>query len=327
MAELVDISSFFSDDSSPSIAAQRAAVVDAFRRDLCECGFIRLTGHCIAPAVLQQAFDAAHTFFRSPIELKRTAYSQDRARRGFSDLLHENYASLMGQQAPNDAVEKFRMGPPALPGDAADAYFNCKEGRTHFFPNSWPDDGGSLEPATTSYFQQMEQLSMVLLRIIEAALELDAGYFEGKMSRHTSILAVNYFPTGAREAEEEDRIAPHTDVSLITVVAHQQGGDGLQIRTPDQQWVNVPAEAGQLVLNIGDCLMDWTAGRAKSTVHRVTGNPASGAWQERLSMAYFVTPDHDAILDGVGAQAVGVPYSKWRKKRIKEAMKRLPHSS
>ncbi len=44
---------------------------------------------------------------------------------------------------------------------------------------------------------------------------------------------------------------------------------GLQILTKEQRWMDVPPQAGTMVVNLGDMLERWTNLRYKSTKHRV----------------------------------------------------------
>ena len=44
---------------------------------------------------------------------------------------------------------------------------------------------------------------------------------------------------------------------------------GLQILTKDQKWMDVPPQAGTMIVNLGDKLERWTNLRYKSTKHRV----------------------------------------------------------
>lgn len=325
-APLVDISSWISESGEQ----ERAAVVQAFARDLCETGFIRICGHGVPPQLLEHVLEASKSFFRQPLEVKRLAYSQDRARRGYSDFQCENYASLMGEMEPNDSVEKYRVGRTVDAEESQDEYYKAKEARTHFTANNWPESGDQFREAIEEYYQCMERLANTLLSILEAALRLEPGCLCCHMQKHTSILTLNHFPEEQLRGEVGTRIAAHTDVSMITIVA-QDGKDGLQMKSiKDDSWTGVPAEQGCLVVNIGDCLMDWTAGKAVSTVHRVAHsvNTSSAPPEEmsvsseRLSIAYFVTPEYDAPMDRLLLDGVtkGLTYSKWRKLRIKRAM-------
>ena len=81
----------------------------------------------------------------------------------------------------------------------------------------------------------------------------------------------------------------HTDYGLLTLLARTTVG-GLEVRTPDGSWLDVPAEPGVLVCNIGDMLDRLTEGRYRSTPHRVRNT--SG--RSRLSFPYFFDPSWDA---------------------------------
>ena len=76
---------------------------------------------------------------------------------------------------------------------------------------------------------------------------------------------------------------------MLTLLAQDEHG-GLQVRTPAGAWLDVPAEPGVLVCNIGDMLDRLTEGRYRSTPHRVRN--VTGA--SRLSFPYFFDPSWDA---------------------------------
>ena len=84
--------------------------------------------------------------------------------------------------------------------------------------------------------------------------------------------------------------APHTDSGFVTLLA-QDGVAGLQARSRDGRWVDVPPLEGTLVVNFGQVLEQWSAGRIRATEHRVLG---SG--RERLSIPFFYEARADAIL-------------------------------
>lgn len=59
---------------------------------------------------------------------------------------------------------------------------------------------------------------------------------------------------------------------------------------PIDNWINVPAEKGIFVVNLGDMLDRLTEGRYRSTPHRVLN--MSG--RQRLSFPFFIDPSWDA---------------------------------
>jgi len=90
-------------------------------------------------------------------------------------------------------VEKFRIGPILdRTDDLDDPYFNCKEGRVYYFPNTWPDID-RFNVVMKRYYEAMTELSKSLLWIIEIGLELHHRLLTSSIENHTSILSMNYY--------------------------------------------------------------------------------------------------------------------------------------
>jgi isopenicillin N synthase-like dioxygenase len=304
-----------------------------------------------------------NNFFHQPLEQKKKLLSRDRAKRGYAPLETENFASLIGEKKPNDICEKVRFGPAV---DTDNPYYCSKQGRAHFAPNEWGDESELFRSAITEYYSAMENVTSKLLEIIAIGLGVSACYFGPKMTKHTSILSLNYYPpvamdwtrqphssstTAPGDIDEQSpgtflvplqrhhRIAEHTDVSMITIVNQspptaevpEESWGGLEIKVGSGQWMQVPyipgvciscchkyvamglmQLAGALVVNIGDCLRDWSGGRLQSTLHRValpsplqspltsplprdcTGHTGCIWSSDRVAVAFFASPNFDA---------------------------------
>ena len=76
--------------------------------------------------------------------------------------------------------------------------------------------------------------------------------------------------------------SPHTDWHLITIVLQDEVG-GLQVRSRDGTWLDVPANQGELVLIVGDYLQLLGGGRVRSPVHRVL-LPGEGGSESGLGL-------------------------------------------
>ena len=76
-------------------------------------GFCYIRGTNISKTICEDALQATNTFFHvANEEVRRSCLStKDRARRGYSPINTENFASLIGTVGPNDLVRKFRIGP------------------------------------------------------------------------------------------------------------------------------------------------------------------------------------------------------------------------
>lgn len=157
--------------------------------------------------------------------------------------------------------------------------------------------------AVGGYYRAMERVAEALMRSLARGLGLRPDYFDDSFRRGLSTLRlIRYPPRDVAElALAEDPSvwvefegtrrhlvgAPHTDSGFVTLLA-QDGVAGLQARLRSGEWVDVPPLEGTLVVNFGQVLEQWTAGRIRATEHRVLG---SG--RERFSIPFF----HEARAD------------------------------
>ena len=175
-------------------------------------------------------------------------------------------------------------------------------------PSPLPEDGRlpGWRAAVAAYYRAMERVAGVLMRSFARSLGLPDGYFDESFRRGLSTLRlIRYPPRDASELAavtdpsiwvEEDPArrhlagAPHTDSGFVTLLA-QDGVAGLQARSLDGQWIDVPPLEGTLVVNFGQVLEQWSAGRIRATEHRVVG---SGV--QRYSIPFFYEARSDATI-------------------------------
>ena len=160
--------------------------------------------------------------------------------------------------------------------------------------------------AIAAYYLGMEQVAEASMRSLARSLGLPQNYFDDSFWRGLSTLRlIRYPPRDAAElatmpdaaiwvdAQPGRRYlvgAPHTDSGFITLLA-QDGVGGLQARSRDGRWIDVPPLEGTLVVNFGQTLEQWSAGRIRATEHRVL---SSGV--ERYSIPFFYEARADAII-------------------------------
>jgi isopenicillin N synthase-like dioxygenase len=248
-------------------------------------------------------------------------------------------------------------------------------------------DAVEFQNALENMYTAMRELSELIAIALAISLDLPPDYFRAQMKHPTSILSGNrYLPHHSSSLmwDHETNIAAHTDVSLFTIVCQQpypvsldtnkrlefeEYSGGLQVKLgvggeQEEVWVNVDPKPHAVVINIGDCLSDWSGGRLKSTVHRVIplkrrlvpnkgDSLQAGEYEEieRFSFAFFCTPDPDTNvhpgsllvhhhdkkatqLEGSDGKDNGVAdlghlllYSKWRKDRVSRAMSMLKNKT
>ena len=241
---------------------------------------------------------------------------------------------------PNDAVEKFRIGPLISEEEKENKdYFQTKEGRVHFFKNTWPENCSEFQDKLSSYYHEMETLSKKLLQLIEFTFKLPPGRLTSCVNYHTSILSANFYAVLESAVEEQFiRIAEHTDVSLFTIVAESSFTSSLALEfwNEDQRkWEKINFPPQSFVVNIGDCFQYWSDGLLNSAKHRVAQYPRPRDDKEcaifdddnhRISLAFFFSPNYDTTLlwhDAENAIQKITPksYSSWRRDKIRSAIR------
>jgi isopenicillin N synthase-like dioxygenase len=111
-------------------------------------------------------------------------------------------------------------------------------------------------------------------------------------------MRLNYYPAQSGPPRPGQlRAGAHTDYGGLTILSGEDVPGGLQVRTRDGRWVDVPTSPTTFVVNIGDLLMRWTNDRWLSNLHRVVNPPLDeAARRHRLSIAFFNHPNYDALI-------------------------------
>eukprot|EP00927_Polykrikos_kofoidii_P076555 TRINITY_DN73625_c0_g1_i1.p1 TRINITY_DN73625_c0_g1~~TRINITY_DN73625_c0_g1_i1.p1 ORF type:complete len:381 (-),score=71.19 TRINITY_DN73625_c0_g1_i1:46-1188(-) len=159
----------------------------------------------------------------------------------------------------------------------------------------WLPDSEALSKTWMAYYSEMERLVCVLMRLFALALELAIDCFDEALEGHRSSMRAILYPE-VPEAEitsaavgadngEVVRSGEHTDWGCVTVLLADPDVGGLEIRRKDGSLVPLIPPAGGLVVNLGDLMQRWTAGRWVATPHRVVARPESRC--RRLSVPYF----------------------------------------
>jgi isopenicillin N synthase-like dioxygenase len=160
--------------------------------------------------------------------------------------------------------------------------------------------------AAAAYYAAMEEVGAALMRSLARSLGLSPRYFDDVFRGGLSTLRLIRYPLRDAaglaavqdpglwvrfEGEARHLIgAPHTDSGFLTLLA-QDGVGGLQARSRDGAWVDVPPLEATLVVNFGQVLEQWSAGRIRATEHRVLG-----VGRERYSIAFFYEARADASI-------------------------------
>lgn len=258
-------------------------VAQALHRASREVGFLYVSNHGIAPALLDGARAQALAFFRQPIA-DRQAVAISPQHRGFL----AQGAARMHDGALPDRKESFVWG-------YEDASGHTPQDHALRGANRWPAAMPALRRYAMDFFEQADLVARQLLQGFALGLNLDPGFFLARSAHPMSRAAFVYYPPQAAGAQAGDGaygVAPHTDFGVLTVLCQDDVG-GLEVQDARGRWVDAPPIPDTLVINVGDLLARWTRGVYRSTPHRVVNR--SG--RERLSLVLAFDPDPDTLVD------------------------------
>ncbi|XVE65128.1 hypothetical protein DITRI_Ditri07aG0156500 [Diplodiscus trichospermus] len=215
--------------------------------------------------MVKKVFEQSKKFFLLSVEEKIKFAVKNQ--RGYTGLYHEKLDTSLN--ARGDSKEFFDVGPLA---------------EDHL--NQWPSE--------------VMAAGMELVSLIALALNLDEDFFEklGAFNEPMAFIGLLRYPGDVGSSREEIYgAAAHSDYGMITLLL-TDGVPGLQVcrekfKQP-QLWEDVPSISGAFIVNIGAMMERWTKSNCLfwSTQHRVM---PSG--QERYSVAFFLAPSKDCILE------------------------------
>lgn len=158
-------------------------------------------------------------------------------------------------------------------------------------PNQWPDLSGFRETCE-AYATAMTELGRKLMALAWDAIGIADHSFLKAFEEPTIWLRLLHYPPQSPLAPKDlYGSAPHKDFGCLTLLAQDDVG-GLQVQTPEGQWVDVPPLEGAFVANVGDMLHRLSNGKLLSTPHRVIN--ATG--RERYSVPFFFDPHVSATI-------------------------------
>jgi len=236
---------------------EQALCEDALLQQLQSNGFAFIRGTGISKELCQKALHYTKSFLTDADEdVRRTCLAKDRARRGYSPICTENFASLIGEHGPNDLVRKYRIGPTTNPSTSISSANDSATTSTSvpsslLQPNIWPtaetwDGTSALSFQTTLeeyYREACRAANSVVAAICSAVLrrhpelERSVGVLsslvagDGSSSsassssnlESTSILTLLGYTMGTRHKKKGKKqisplVAAHTDVGVITML-------------------------------------------------------------------------------------------------------------
>jgi isopenicillin N synthase-like dioxygenase len=257
-------------------ASAEAAAVAAVGHAASGVGFLHVTGHGIAPAVIERLQSAAKAFFALPLEARMACYiGNSPNHRGY---VPEGEEAL--GEGKRDRKEAFDLALDLSPAETP-------AGHPMLGPNQWPDLAGFREDVM-AYYAAVFAVGRRLLRGFALALGQPGDSLDHLVTTPPSQLRLIHYPHDAAAADAPG-IGAHTDYECFTLLLAT--GPGLEVMNQAGDWIDAPPVPGALVVNIGDMMEYWSGGRFVATSHRVRK-----VAEERWSFPLFFALDYDVEL-------------------------------
>ncbi len=289
---IIDISPLRFDPTSSEALATIEALDAACQR----WGFFAITGHGVDAGAYARLDAVARRFFAQAEEHKAAIAMArgGRAWRGWFPLGGELTSGIP------DAKEGLYLGEEL---DGSDP--RVQRGLPLHGPNLFPQEPADLRGAVLAHLEAMTSLGHLLMAALGCGLGLGPTWFDEHLTASpTTLFRIFRYPP-VEVGTPGWGVGEHTDYGLLTILG-QDGTAGLQVRSPEGEWIDVPSDPEVFICNLGDMLERMTAGRYRSTPHRVA-NHHLGA-PDRLSFPFFFDPGWDAIVrPAVAGPADAVP--------------------
>ncbi|KAH0674504.1 hypothetical protein KY290_024753 [Solanum tuberosum] len=274
------------DLSSPDIHTS----VTLLKQACLDSGFFYVVNHGISQEFMDEVFAQSKKLFDLPLEEKMKILRNEK-HRGYTPSLDEHLDP--DNQINGDYKEGYYIG-VEIPEDDPESQ------RPFYGSNVWPTAGTlpGWKETMEKYHQEALEVTKAVSRLIALALDLDVDFFDRPEFLGRPIATLRLLHYEGKLSDPSNGIfgaGAHSDYGLITLLATDDVS-GLQIckdkDAEPQIWEYVPPLRGAFVVNLGDMLERWSNGIFRSTLHRVLGNG-----QERFSIAYFVEPSHDCLVE------------------------------
>jgi len=267
---LVDVSLLASNN-----VQERQSVADELGKAAREVGFLYVTGHGVAPELIQRLKDCVKAYFAQPLERKMSNYIGQSTN-------HSGYVPEGEEQFVSGVVDN---------KEAYDISFDylAEEGRKPMLgPNQWPDFSG-FKDDVKAYYDAVFALSNRLFRGFALALNLPEDSFTRQITTPPSQLRLIHYPYNASAPQDRPGIGAHTDYECFTILLPT--APGLEVMNGAGEWIDVPLVDGAFVINIGDMLEVLSNGNFVATSHRVRK-----VGEERYSFPLFCACDYDTVI-------------------------------
>jgi isopenicillin N synthase-like dioxygenase len=243
-----------------------------FVKSLRNTGFGVLKNHPIQKEIVRSIYDNWYHFFNS--QNKSDFYFNAETQDGF-------FPAEVSETAKGNTVKDIKE------------YF-------HYYP--WGQCPTELKAELQNYYQQAGNLASQLLGWVEknSPAEVSKLFTQPlpdmiKGNEQTLLRILHYPPLKGDEELGAIRAGAHEDINLLTILP-AANEPGLQVKSIEGEWLDVPSDFGNLIINIGDMLQEASGGYFPSTTHRVINPHGADKTKSRISLPLFLHPKPDVVL-------------------------------
>lgn len=170
----------------------------------------------------------------------------------------------------------------------------------HYYP--WGQCPEALKAELQNYYEEANKLASELLSWVEKHSPADVSKLYSQSlssmidgSSQTLLRVLHYPPLKGDEELGAIRAGAHEDINLLTVLP-AANEPGLQVKSKEGDWLDVPCDFGNLIINIGDMLQEASGGYFPSTTHRVINPEGADKTKARISLPLFLHPKPEVVL-------------------------------
>lgn len=251
-----------------------------------------------------QAADAAEQFVTSLRETGFGVLKNHPIPQQLVESIYENWYQFFMSEHKSDYQFNVETQDGYFPPSVSEVAkgHSVKDIKEYFHVYPWGQIPPELRAQILEYYDKANSFAKELLGWVEAHAPVEvqekfsialSEMING--SEKTLLRVLHYPPMTGDEEPGAIRAAAHEDINLLTVLP-AANEPGLQVLSKEGDWLDVPCDFGNLIINIGDMLQEASGGYFPSTTHRVINPTGEKQETSRISLPLFLHPNPDVVL-------------------------------
>ncbi|MBD0336670.1 MAG: isopenicillin N synthase family oxygenase [Cyanobacteria bacterium Co-bin13] len=153
---------------------------------------------------------------------------------------------------------------------------------------------GQVAASLYQIFEAFQEQANHILAALETVYGQPAGSLVNQHGKNSTLRLLHY-PPAPHFTVGSIRLGAHQDYSGITLLWQDSTG-GLEILTPDREWVAVEVPPGCIGVIAGEVTQRWSGNTLHSAPHRVRVANSQQLAKTRYSIAFFCETNPDCVV-------------------------------